>query len=595
MKSGSRFLQVTAFFPLALALLVSLSFVVRVKLEDEVNRRVAASDKILQYMNRLTGQTLSYLYRPSPLARAKWAQSYGQLGVILADLPREESAVRGLPDPVRLSYAKLNSLFSRLARMAGAGQPGKGPSAELLMGLAEWQRYSETILSGSYHYAFAAQLRARSIREQTDAIMIIFSSLLALVLAFGAFLAIRQELQTRRGDEEALRRSDMLLSDAFLKLRRASQQVFHQERLHALEQVASSVVHECKNALVPLMAGSFVLKDLASIRDPEQLAKKTKMIETAGRTAHEAVDRLTRFLRAAPSSPDDRSDLNEVVQDAIHLLRDKWRDRLPGKELRIDTDLGSVPALHCKNTDLSEVVTELLKNSIEATGGGGQIMLRTRSAKNWIALEVSDTGCGMTPDVQQRCLEPFFSTKGAGFTGMGLTVAHGILKQYHGTLDIESAPRKGTTVVACLPMEGPDTARQSAGVDMADYPCGLRILVIDDEPWSRAMLVHGLVPDRHRVEIATNGTEGLEKFQMGPYDVVLTDRAMPDMGGKEVARSIKALKPDQPIILVSGFTEDLGKEPQDVSGMNAIISKPIDLEDLRVAIAKVMAGRQRCA
>jgi CheY-like chemotaxis protein len=201
---------------------------------------------------------------------------------------------------------------------------------------------------------------------------------------------------------------------------------------------------------------------------------------------------------------------------------------------------------------------------------------------------VSDTGSGMSEEVRQRCLEPFFSTKGEHGTGLGLGLVYGIIRRHEGQMSLETEEGKGTSFFIRLPaLKDGEMVTVAAPVIGSQVQTPLHILVVDDEP-SFCNLVSGfLTSDGHTVETANDGREGLRKFLAGRFDVVLLDQAMPEMSGTQVAAAIKQMTPDKPVILVSGFAdvmEAVGEEP---AGVDLLLSKPVTLERFREALAEV--------
>jgi CheY-like chemotaxis protein len=199
-------------------------------------------------------------------------------------------------------------------------------------------------------------------------------------------------------------------------------------------------------------------------------------------------------------------------------------------------------------------------------------------------LRVRDTGTGMTETVRQRCLEPFFSTKGDHGTGLGLSMVYGIVERHRGSLEIKSTLGKGTTFIIRLPLaeELPAQAAPSSG---SKQKSSLDVLVVDDEARSREVLTAYLRTDNHSVATAASGREALEKFKRGRFDLVLMDRAMAEMNGEQTARFIKQLNQSVAIVLITGFssTESSSKDSVDM-----VLHKPITLEALRETIGRLV-------
>jgi CheY-like chemotaxis protein len=196
----------------------------------------------------------------------------------------------------------------------------------------------------------------------------------------------------------------------------------------------------------------------------------------------------------------------------------------------------------------------------------------------------------MSDEIRQRCLEPFFTTKGQHGTGLGLSLVHSTVQRHGGTLTIESAPGRGTTFIVRLPLqdEGPTAA---AKVEAPASVRPLHILVVDDDPIVRMSVVAQLNTQAHTVEIASNGREGLDRFEAGRFDLVVTDRAMPEMGGDQLAATIERSAPDTPVIMLTGFGDLMVARGEHPTGVDAVVSKPVTLDALTQAIQKVTACR----
>ena len=251
--------------------------------------------------------------------------------------------------------------------------------------------------------------------------------------------------------------------------------------------------------------------------------------------------------------------------------------------------------------DLRQALTNLIFNALDAMPKGGAITIKTLRARpapeigggrssdqsDRVALEVSDTGVGMTEETRQRCLEPFFSTKGERGSGLGLAMVYGTVKRHRGTLDLNSAVGAGTRVTLSFPAE---SAAEAVAPRRSALPArSLDVLVVDDEPMARDVMSLYLTGDGHRVQTASNGHEGLEQFKAGHFDVVLTDHAMPGLNGGELAGLIKELAPTVPVILATGFGDILEATDGQPAGVDLMLTKPVSMAVLRETLAELTA------
>lgn len=406
---------------------------------------------------------------------------------------------------------------------------------------------------------------------------------------------VASDITAHKQSEEALRKSKQRLERALTDLRETQQQIIQQERLNALGQMASGVAHDFNNALAKILGFNELLwTSPEKLRNPETVKQYLLMINTAAQDATQVVRRMREFYRKRRDTEMFHPvDLNAVVKAALHLTEPKWKNHAlaAGVPIELLADLGEIPVVAGQEVDLREALTNLIFNAVDAMPGGGILTVRTRPDGQRVFLEIGDTGGGMCEEVRRRCLEPFFSTKGERGTGLGLAIVYGIIQRHGGEIGIESEIGRGTTITVRLPIHtGQEKSVKkptSQGVQRQ-----LNVLVVEDEPLIRDIEAEYLSCDGHKVETATNGTEGLEKFRESRFDLVLADRAMPQMNGDQLAAAIKQIAPDMPVILVTGFDDMLRTYAANPSGVDLIVSKPFTQATLRDAILKVTgAGR----
>ena len=315
---------------------------------------------------------------------------------------------------------------------------------------------------------------------------------------------------------------------------------------------------------------------------------------TERKQAEEALQESERHLREFYRTRDEDEhlipiSLNQIARHAISLTQPRWKDQAlaAGITVRIATDLQTVPLVVANESEIREALLNLIFNAVDAMPQGGTITIRTRSGDGCAELEVSDTGTGMTEEARRRCLEPFFSTKGEHGTGLGLAMVYGIIERHHGRIAIDSEPGRGTTVTLRLPVEAEPEVKDKTQEAVAPSR-RLRILVVDDEPLMCEVLTEYLTRDGHTVETAANGREGLEKFHGGWFDVVITDRGMPEMSGDQMAASIKRTAPTKPVILLTGFGDLILAAGEKPGGIDSVISKPVTAAALRKALADII-------
>jgi signal transduction histidine kinase/HAMP domain-containing protein len=399
------------------------------------------------------------------------------------------------------------------------------------------------------------------------------------------------ETAERKQAEASLQESNRQLKEALTELAAMQKHIVQQERLRALGQMASGVAHDFNNALSPILGfSSILLEDTGQLEDKDKVMKYLQIINTAGKDAANVVSRLREFYRSRTQEETFRPfDLNKLIEQAVNFTQPKWKDQAlaSGLTVAVKTDLQKVPNLSGNESEIREVLTNLIFNAVDAMPKGGTITLGSMIKDGQIVLEVSDTGTGMTEEVRQRCLEPFFSTKGERGTGLGLAMVYGIIQRHKGTIDIRSELGKGTTFAIRFPLETDQKLEALHTMEFQATSRRLRTLVVDDDPLTLMVTAECLLSDHHLVEKAVNGRDGLQKFQAGQFDLVVTDQGMPEMNGLQLAAAIKQMAPRMPVILLTGYGQAMG-EDESAKAVDLILSKPITKSALKEGIAKVI-------
>ena len=410
------------------------------------------------------------------------------------------------------------------------------------------------------------------------------------------FIRIRNLIQIRVLHRE-LQKQNLLLEqkveERTKELRQAQHQVVSQERLHAFGEMAGGIVHDFNNALMSVVGYSdILLQDDHMLQDTEQARKFLTTINSAGQDAALVVGRLRNFYRPREQSDVFAPiDLNQIIEQAVPITQPKWKDHAlqEGRVIRVEIDLAKVPPILGNAAEIREVLTSLIFNAVDAMPKGGTITLRSSFEKNRAIIEVADTGTGMTEEVRDRCLEPFFSTKGDKGTGLGLSAALGIIKRHEATVEITSTLGVGTRFRVSIPSLV-EVVQENENATPR-FGRSLRVLVVDDEPVSRHVLEQFLVADGHSIVSAASGTEAIAIGETERFDLMITDHGMPDMNGVQLAAAVREIHAGHPVILLTGFSE-IGTWPQEaVPEVDLVLRKPVARGALRKALQTVMNGK----
>ncbi|HZE57428.1 MAG TPA: ATP-binding protein [Chthoniobacterales bacterium] len=401
-----------------------------------------------------------------------------------------------------------------------------------------------------------------------------------------------ENLTRRKQAEEDLRETNRELEKALTELKATQQQVIQQERLSAIGQMASGIAHDFNNTLTPILGfAELLLENPRLLENRAETRRCLEMLRTSAKDAASVVSRLREFYR--PVETDEEFplvDLAKIVQQAVSLTEPKWRRQTQATGLTVEVvaEAKASPFVAGQESALREVLTNLIFNAVDAMPQGGRISLETSVEEENAVIRVRDNGAGMTESVRQRCLEPFFSTKGERGTGLGLSMVYGIIERHRGKLEIESAPGQGTTFIIRLPIADASAMQNPESSAQASAKSSLNVLIVDDEPRVLEVVSAYLRCDGHSVSTAASGREGLEKFRRNQFDLVVLDRVMPEMSGDQTARFIKQVNERIPVIMLTGFgalIEVSGSQP---AAVDVVLNKPVTLDVLRKTIGKLL-------
>jgi signal transduction histidine kinase/CheY-like chemotaxis protein len=376
-------------------------------------------------------------------------------------------------------------------------------------------------------------------------------------------------------------------SRAFGELAAAQDQLVRSEKLRALGEMASGVAHDFNNVLASILGRAQLL--LERIQDVK-LRRWLQVIERAAMDGARTVRRLQDFTGIRRDQPAVAVDLNQVAQEVLEATESMWRQeaRRRGVEIEVETDLAErLPQIAGDPAELREAFTNLVLNAVDAMPKGGRLSLRTRVDEGHVTVEVSDTGTGIPEAIRQKIFDPFFTTKGPKGTGLGLSMAYGILARHSGRITVESEEGRGTTFRLVFPATDRVAEAAPAPAPVVDASQSLRCLVVDDEEEVAEVVADILTTAGHVAVMAESGQAAVDLLAGEAFDLVFTDLAMPGMTGWQVARAVKAKSSGVPVVMMSGFGVEVAPEELRTNGVDLVLSKPLQIQDVLRAIVTV--------
>jgi PAS domain S-box-containing protein len=379
------------------------------------------------------------------------------------------------------------------------------------------------------------------------------------------------------------------------------------QKLQSLGVLAGGIAHDFNNLLTGVLGNASLA--LAGLPEGSPARESVRLMETAAQRAAELTQQLLAYSGKGHFVK-ERVQLSDVVREMAHLLEVSISKRC-ALELRFAPEL---PAVEADVAQLRQVVMNLIINAAEAIGDRqGRISLSTGEVEvapgasmgpleeelapgPHVYLEVRDDGAGMCPAVRERIFDPFFTTKFTG-RGLGLAAVLGIVRGHRGAVRVESEPGRGTSFRVLLPIAAP-CVRAVDGTppcELPTPPAGGTILVVDDDETVRRVARAVLEREGYIVLLARDGSEAVELFgrEATRVRLVLLDLTMPGMDGKETFQALRALRPDVPVLLSSGYEEHETTSRFAGAGLAGFVHKPYSRDRLLRAVAQAMRRAQR--
>ncbi len=423
--------------------------------------------------------------------------------------------------------------------------------------------------------------------------------------ATGQQIEVLCSLAPMRSDQGTLLGHLLMFSD-ITERKRVQSQIEHLQRLESLGVLAGGVAHDFNNLLTGIIGNASLA---AYTLEPENTAQPMlKEILRAG----ERAAALTRQLLAYAGKGRIVAtlvDLNLVAHDIAALARTSMEN--PRVDITLDLAPG-LPKVEADPAQMNQVLLSLVSNGIEAIvpEDSGKVEIRSRLEQvsqanspvweaggtlepgHYVVLDVIDTGMGIDADTRTRIFEPFFSTKFTG-RGLGLSAVLGIVRQHNGAIAVETPPGSGTTVSVYIPVAPGETGLPPLATANNTLDAGL-ILVIDDEQTVRETLRRALERWNYQSVLAENGQIAVEIFPAiaDRVHAVILDLTMPVMGGEETLFHLRRIRPDVPVILTSGYTQEQAMRRMKGETVAAFLQKPFTV-DLVIAKLRNLLGVSR--
>ncbi|MGX1163806.1 signal transduction histidine kinase/CHASE3 domain sensor protein/ActR/RegA family two-component response regulator [Bradyrhizobium sp. USDA 372] len=382
--------------------------------------------------------------------------------------------------------------------------------------------------------------------------------------------------------------------------RETERQLHQSQKLDAIGKLTGGVAHDFNNMLTVISGNTETLVE--SLKDQPELQRTARLIDDAAERCAELIQHLLAFARRQPLEPRN-VDINAAISDIAKLLRPTL-----GEQIQIETVLEQGPmTTHIDPSRLTNAVLNMAINARDAMPNGGKLLLETHRVAldeayaqanadvtpgPYVMLAVSDTGTGMSVEIQQKAFEPFFTTKEVGKgSGLGLSMVYGFVKQSGGHIKIYSEEGHGTTIKLYLP-PGEGGADVAAGVTPQAEGGAETIFVVEDDPLVRNFVTAQLQSLGYKTVAASDGKAALDLIEAGQsFDLLFTDVVIPGgMSGRELAEEVARRRPGVKVLYTSGYTDNAIVHHGKLDDGVLLLTKPYRRNQLAEMIRKALNG-----
>ncbi|GEM_PF-2486122 len=381
-------------------------------------------------------------------------------------------------------------------------------------------------------------------------------------------------------------------------------QLQQSQKMEAIGTMAGGIAHDFNNILTGILGFTELVR--TEIPERSEIHDNLNEVLKAGQRARDLVRQILSFSRRAESEKSLVS-LVMIVKEALKMIRSVTPSRIA-----IQQNLTASPerAILADPTQMHQILLNLCINAADAMPEGGilgvaldeveiqdkdQLEMMQLSPGRYLKLTVRDTGVGMLPEIREHIFEPYFTTKQVGKgTGMGLAVVHGVVKEHSGGIVVSSEPGRGTAFEIYLPVAEETLTNKTQPIPIT--AAGREsVLFVDDERMITNLQRTQLSRWGYRVTATENSITALSLFRANPedFDLVITDQSMPGLTGLKLAQAIHETSPDTPIILCTGFDEDVTRAQADAIGINAVLVKPVTGTEFSRTIRRVLEEASR--
>lgn len=432
---------------------------------------------------------------------------------------------------------------------------------------------------------------------KTKSAYVIFGlAFILLVYLFIKWRALILELEKKRL-ERLVEEKTHELRLSYEQLHKSQEQLIQSEKMRVIGQLASGIAHDINNILSIILGSSELL--FSKITDTD-IQKRINTISKAATDGASIIKRLQEFSKIDQKVLMQALNLNNLLSEVEdmtgYLIAEKRK--MDKVNITFESNFGQIPLINGNISELRSAFTNLLINAVDAFQSDGKITLTTRLLRDippTVEIVVADTGKGIPKDLLERIFEPFFTTKGVKGSGLGLSQVYGIFTRHQGTITVDSIVGKGTIFTIHLPFEKDltlpvDTTEKKEfdGLKLSESAKKKLLLVVEDEEAIRGIYQDIIIEMGLEAVFAITAEEGIEKWHSAHYDLIISDLGLPGKSGWEFIEKVREENSKIPILVITGWGNDMTLTKADEHKVNKLITKPFRFEEITTEIAALV-------
>ena len=639
-----------ALFPILLGIVLCCVLIQRSHRIHNVESTLTFAGDAVAKANELSHKAAMYAVDPDHERWKDWRVNHAKLGTILAEQEAEGEESFSSVGRMKVAHRSMHDSFRRLALTIRERPKEERDTAKATREntriVNRIRKSSQDIIDEVFLLSRLSHGTSLMLQQQTDFIAMSTIGLIAILMTAVTYLAARQftnkmkalqdglnavadgQLTTKvtiLGNNEIAQLSDHFnhMTDTLLDYQKKIEQVnkhedavekaklsneqlsitvqklestkkllINREKSSAFSDMASGIIHDFNDIVTAILSTAEFMESNPDTTVSDDDMQCISEIKQSVLNSRDNMRRLSQYLNTEESKH-HTFDIVATILDAVSATQPRWKSQstAKGQDIHLTVQTGDAQYISGDKEAIFNMMTQLIFNAIESLpSSGGYISVIAENRGKHFHIEIHDSGKGMSQEARNSCFAPFYTTK-QNSVGLGMTGVKATIDDHDGTIDIKSNQPRGTIIMIDLPIRSEVMPSQPDMPSPEELIMKLNILLADDDHSTRRILKRFLERDGHTVAAVENGKQAIDRIKREHFELILSDQAMPEMNGTELAESLSKTDPNIPFILLTGFGDLMNVDEAPPTGVDYVLSKPVTMDELKSAIVYVYSKK----